>query len=108
MFQPRPKSLPFLIVFYSFPRIREAYKRTVFSVVKKSERDKKKLIDTVLKQLKQLQQSSAWKNNNTKEHRMSHMPFFFSSPHSDSNESGALRIVNLNSKYSRPPLYFFI
>lgn len=40
-------------------KIREAYKRTVFSVVKKSERDKKKLIDTVLKQLKQLQQSSA-------------------------------------------------
>jgi hypothetical protein len=35
-------------------RIREADKKTVFSVLKKSERDKKKLLETVLKQLRQL------------------------------------------------------
>ena len=41
-----------------FGRLREADKRTVFSVLKKSERDKKKLMETVLRQLKQLLQSS--------------------------------------------------
>ncbi|XP_055677115.1 exocyst complex component 6 [Lutzomyia longipalpis] len=35
-------------------KIREADKKTMFSVLKKSERDKKKLLETVLKQLKQL------------------------------------------------------
>lgn len=35
-------------------KIREADKKNVFSVLKKSERDKKKLWETVLKQLKQL------------------------------------------------------
>nr|CAG4640652.1 EOG090X01NK [Eulimnadia texana] len=40
-------------------KMREADKRTMFSVLKKSERDKKKLMETVLKQLKQLLQSSA-------------------------------------------------
>lgn len=35
-------------------KIREAEKKTMFSVLKKSERDKKKLLETVLKQLKQL------------------------------------------------------
>jgi exocyst complex component 6 len=39
--------------------LREADKRTVFSVLKKSERDKKKLMETVLRQLRQLLQSSA-------------------------------------------------
>ncbi|PSN35059.1 Exocyst complex component 6B [Blattella germanica] len=34
--------------------LREADKKTVFSVLKKSERDKKKLLETVLKQLRQL------------------------------------------------------
>lgn len=35
-------------------KIREAEKKNMFTVLKKSERDKKKLIETVLKQLKQL------------------------------------------------------
>lgn len=35
-------------------KVREADKKNVFSVLKKSERDKKKLWETVLKQLKQL------------------------------------------------------
>lgn len=35
-------------------KVREAEKKTMFSVLKKSERDKKKLWDTVLRQLKQL------------------------------------------------------
>lgn len=35
-------------------KIREADKKTMFAMVKKSERDKKKLHDTVLKQLRQL------------------------------------------------------
>lgn len=35
-------------------KVREADKKTMFSVLKKSERDKKKLLETVLKQLKQL------------------------------------------------------
>ncbi|XP_014255185.1 exocyst complex component 6B isoform X2 [Cimex lectularius] len=35
-------------------KMREADKKTVFSVLKKSERDKKKLLETVLKQLRQL------------------------------------------------------
>ena len=35
-------------------KIREAEKKALFSVLKKSERDKKKLLETVLKQLKQL------------------------------------------------------
>lgn len=35
-------------------RLREADKKNVFSVLKKSERDKKKLLETVLKQLRQL------------------------------------------------------
>ncbi|KAJ9592812.1 hypothetical protein L9F63_015503 [Diploptera punctata] len=35
-------------------KLREADKKTVFSVLKKSERDKKKLLETVLKQLRQL------------------------------------------------------
>uniref|UniRef100_A0A1B6C9M8 Exocyst complex component n=1 Tax=Clastoptera arizonana TaxID=38151 RepID=A0A1B6C9M8_9HEMI len=35
-------------------KCREADKKTVFSVLKKSERDKKKLLETVLKQLRQL------------------------------------------------------
>lgn len=38
-------------------RLREADKRTMFSVLKKSERDKKKLLETVLKQLRQLAQT---------------------------------------------------
>lgn len=37
-----------------FLRMREADKKTVFAVLKKSERDKKKLLETVLKQLRQL------------------------------------------------------
>ncbi|RZF44474.1 hypothetical protein LSTR_LSTR002247 [Laodelphax striatellus] len=39
-------------------KIREADKKTVFSVLKKSERDKKKLLETVLKQLRQLAQTA--------------------------------------------------
>jgi len=39
-------------------KLREADKSTIFSVLKKSERDKKKLMETVLRQLKQLLQSS--------------------------------------------------
>ncbi|CAI6350961.1 unnamed protein product [Macrosiphum euphorbiae] len=35
-------------------KLKEADKKSVFSVLKKSERDKKKLLETVLKQLKQL------------------------------------------------------
>lgn len=35
-------------------KVREADRKNVFSVLKKSERDKKKLWETVLKQLKQL------------------------------------------------------
>ncbi|XP_015590282.1 exocyst complex component 6 isoform X2 [Cephus cinctus] len=35
-------------------KLRESDKKTVFSVLKKSERDKKKLLETVLKQLRQL------------------------------------------------------
>jgi hypothetical protein len=35
-------------------KIREAEKKALFTVLKKSERDKKKLLETVLKQLKQL------------------------------------------------------
>lgn len=35
-------------------KVREADKKTMFSVLKKSERDKKKLLETVLRQLKQL------------------------------------------------------
>ncbi|XP_034233965.1 exocyst complex component 6B isoform X1 [Thrips palmi] len=38
-------------------KLREADKRTMFSVLKKSERDKKKLLETVLKQLRQLAQT---------------------------------------------------
>lgn len=47
-------------ILYHLCRLREADKRTVFSVLKKSERDKKKLMETVLRQLRQLLQSSAW------------------------------------------------
>ncbi|KAG8232851.1 hypothetical protein J437_LFUL012655 [Ladona fulva] len=39
-------------------KLREADKKTVFSVLKKSERDKKKLVETVLKQLRQLAQTA--------------------------------------------------
>lgn len=39
-------------------RLRESDKKTVFSVLKKSERDKKKLLETVLKQLRQLAQTT--------------------------------------------------
>ncbi|XP_067003143.1 exocyst complex component 6B isoform X5 [Anabrus simplex] len=39
-------------------KLREADKKTVFSVLKKSERDKKKLLETVLKQLRQLAQTA--------------------------------------------------
>nr|CAG4643743.1 EOG090X01NK [Lepidurus arcticus] len=39
-------------------KLREADKKTMFSVLKKSERDKKKLMETVLKQLRQLLQQS--------------------------------------------------
>lgn len=35
-------------------KVREADKRTMFSVLKKSERDKRKLLETVLRQLRQL------------------------------------------------------
>lgn len=42
------------IIIIVLEKIREADKKTVFSVLKKSERDKKKLWETVLKQLKQL------------------------------------------------------
>lgn len=39
-------------------KLREADKKNVFSVLKKSERDKKKLLETVLKQLRQLAQTT--------------------------------------------------
>lgn len=39
-------------------RLKESDKKTVFSVLKKSERDKKKLLETVLKQLRQLAQTT--------------------------------------------------
>ncbi|XP_034174086.1 exocyst complex component Sec15 isoform X2 [Osmia lignaria lignaria] len=39
-------------------KLKESDKKTVFSVLKKSERDKKKLLDTVLKQLRQLAQTT--------------------------------------------------
>ncbi|XP_046981248.1 exocyst complex component 6B isoform X1 [Schistocerca americana] len=40
-------------------KLREADKKNVFSVLKKSERDKKKLLETVLRQLRQLAQTTA-------------------------------------------------
>ncbi|KAF2884289.1 hypothetical protein ILUMI_21881 [Ignelater luminosus] len=43
-------------------KLREADKKTMFTVLKKSERDKKKLLETVLKQLKQLSQIPPGKN----------------------------------------------
>jgi len=46
-----------LICIYVF-RLKESDKKTVFSVLKKSERDKKKLLETVLKQLRQLAQTT--------------------------------------------------
>lgn len=42
------------VIIVVLEKIREADKKNVFSVLKKSERDKKKLWETVLKQLKQL------------------------------------------------------
>ncbi|CAL7934414.1 exocyst complex component Sec15 isoform X1 [Xylocopa sonorina] len=39
-------------------KLKESDKKTVFSVLKKSERDKKKLLETVLKQLRQLAQTA--------------------------------------------------
>ncbi|XP_028133189.1 exocyst complex component 6 [Diabrotica virgifera virgifera] len=42
-------------------KLREGDKKTMFTVLKKSERDKKKLLDTVLKQLRQLSQIPAGK-----------------------------------------------
>lgn len=39
-------------------RLKESDKKTVFAVLKKSERDKKKLLETVLKQLRQLAQTT--------------------------------------------------
>lgn len=42
------------VIIIALEKIREADKKNVFSVLKKSERDKKKLWETVLKQLKQL------------------------------------------------------
>lgn len=42
------------VIIVVLEKIREGDKRTMFSVLKKSERDKKKLYDTVIKQLKQL------------------------------------------------------
>lgn len=39
-----------------FFRLKEGDKKTMFTVLKKSERDKKKLLETVLKQLRQLSQ----------------------------------------------------
>lgn len=39
-------------------KLKESDKRTVFAVLKKSERDKKKLLETVLKQLRQLAQTT--------------------------------------------------
>jgi len=45
------------ICIYVF-RLKESDKKTVFSVLKKSERDKKKLLETVLKQLRQLAQTT--------------------------------------------------
>lgn len=47
----------FLLFVPVYFRLREADKRTMFSVLKKSERDKKKLLETVLKQLRQLAQT---------------------------------------------------
>jgi len=38
--------------------LKESDKKTMFSVLKKSERDKKKLLETVLKQLRQLAQTT--------------------------------------------------
>lgn len=46
----------FLLIFVF--RLKEGDKKTMFTVLKKSERDKKKLLETVLKQLKQLSQIS--------------------------------------------------
>lgn len=43
---------------FFFFRLKESDKKTVFSVLKKSERDKKKLLETVLKQLRQLAQTT--------------------------------------------------
>lgn len=43
-------------------KLREADKKTMFTVLKKSERDKKKLLETVLKQLRQLSQIPPGKN----------------------------------------------
>ncbi|XP_044735709.1 exocyst complex component 6 isoform X2 [Chrysoperla carnea] len=43
-------------------KLREADKKNMFSVLKKSERDKKKLLETVLKQLKQLAQTQQQSN----------------------------------------------
>lgn len=43
-------------------RLKEADKKTMFTVLKKSERDKKKLLETVLKQLRQLSQIPPGKN----------------------------------------------
>lgn len=40
-------------------KVREADKTTMFAMVKKSERDKKRLVDTVLKQLKKLAEKQA-------------------------------------------------
>ena len=40
-------------------RLRDADKRNMFSVLKRAERDKKKLQDTVLKQLRQLAQAGS-------------------------------------------------
>lgn len=46
------------ILIYIFFRLKESDKKTMFSVLKKSERDKKKLLETVLKQLRQLAQTT--------------------------------------------------
>lgn len=42
------------VIIVVLEKVREADKKNVFSVLKKSERDKKKLWETVLRQLKQL------------------------------------------------------
>lgn len=47
-----------LFIDICFYRLKESDKKTVFSVLKKSERDKKKLLETVLKQLRQLAQTT--------------------------------------------------
>lgn len=58
IFTLRYTNLCILKTYIFFFRLKESDKKTVFSVLKKSERDKKKLLETVLKQLRQLAQTT--------------------------------------------------